>query len=147
MILTAFIALVLGGGLLIGYVTRPGAWYAALTKPPFNPPNWVFAPTWSILYLLIAVAGCRTFLREPTGFAMEIWTVQLVLNFLWSPAFFGAQRPALAMIIIVALLAAILVFIGISWTPDRSAALLFVPYAAWVAFATVLNASLWQLNR
>jgi tryptophan-rich sensory protein len=140
-----FLVLVIGGGLLIGTVTRPDGWYAALAKPPFNPPNWVFAPVWTILYVLIAVAGARTFERgRGRGFAL--WLAQLALNFTWSPVFFGLHRPLAALVIVGALLATIIAFIATQWNSDRASALLFVPYAAWVAFATVLNASIVVLN-
>ncbi len=79
--LALFIALVLGGGILIGVLTPPGAWYAALAKPPFNPPGWVFAPAWTLLYILIAVAGWRTWQCGPRNTAMAVWFVQLALNF------------------------------------------------------------------
>ena len=144
-IIAAFLVLVIGGGLAIGTVTRPDGWYAALVKPPFNPPNWVFAPVWTLLYVMIAVAGARTFERgRDAGFGL--WVVQLLLNFAWSPAFFGLHRPLLALVIIVALLAAILTFIVTRWNADRASALLFTPYAAWVTFATLLNASIVVLN-
>ena len=137
--------LVLGGGLAIGWATRPDAWYAALAKPPFNPPNWVFAPVWSLLYVMIAVAGARTWVHGlDRGFAL--WAAQLVLNFAWTPVFFGLHRPGLALVIIVALLAAILAFIVARWHADRISAVLFLPYAAWVAFASLLNASIVMLN-
>lgn len=144
--LLVFIAGVLGVGLLIGYATLPGEWYQSLAKPSFNPPNWVFGPTWSLLYVLIAIAGWRTWRRASSGAAMKLWGAQMLLNFLWSPIFFGARQTGAALIVIVLLLAAILGFIAQSWTRDRAAALLFVPYAAWVAFATSLNASIWWLN-
>lgn len=80
--LVVFLLLVLGGGLLIGYATLPGAWYASLVKPPFNPPNWVFGPVWSLLYILIAIAGWRTWRLQPGSGAMRAWAAQLVLNFL-----------------------------------------------------------------
>ncbi|MFD1981524.1 TspO/MBR family protein [Mesorhizobium newzealandense] len=144
--LLLFLISVLGGGLLIGYVTLPGAWYASLAKPPFNPPNWVFGPAWTLLYALIAIAGWRTWLHEPTGAAMKIWGVQLFLNFLWSPTFFGARMVGLAFVVIVLLLASIVLFIASVWNRDRTSGWLFVPYAAWVAFATLLNASLLWLN-
>lgn len=146
LVLAAFILVVLGGGVLIGLAMLPGDWYAALAKPPFNPPNWIFAPVWSVLYVLIAIAGWRCWMSAPTGLPMRVWGVQLVLNFLWSPIFFGAHRMGLALGVIVALLVAILVFIRLNWRPDRLAAWLFVPYAAWVAFATLLNGSLLWLN-
>ncbi|ESZ39421.1 MULTISPECIES: TspO/MBR family protein [unclassified Mesorhizobium] len=144
--LLLFLLLVLGGGLLIGYATLPGEWYASLAKPPFNPPNWVFAPAWTLLYVLIAVAGWRTWERERAGAAMKIWALQLVLNFAWSPTFFGAKQMGPALVVILALLASIALFIATVWNRDRVSGWLFAPYAAWVAFATLLNASLLLLN-
>ncbi|MER8512437.1 tryptophan-rich sensory protein [Mesorhizobium sp. M1060] len=144
--LLLFLILVLGGGLLIGYATLPGEWYASLAKPPFNPPNWVFAPAWTLLYVLIAVAGWRTWERERAGAAMKIWALQLVLNFAWSPTFFGAKLVGPALVVILALLASIALFIATVWNRDRASGWLFAPYALWVAFATLLNASLLLLN-
>jgi tryptophan-rich sensory protein len=138
-----FLVVVLGVGLAIGVVARPDGWYAALNKPPFNPPNWVFAPVWTLLYVMIAVAGARTYERV-RGFSL--WVTQMALNFAWTPAFFLLHRPTLALVIIVALLAAILTFIAMKWSSDRVSALLFVPYAAWVAFATLLNAAIVGMN-
>ena len=90
-----FLLLVVGGGLLIGFLTIPGPWYEALAKPSFNPPNWLFGPVWTILYVLIAIAGWRIWRRDPRGTPMKLWWLQLVLNFLWSPSFFAhaADRP------------------------------------------------------
>lgn len=144
--LVPFLILVVGGGLAIGSVTVPGEWYASLAKPSFNPPAWVFAPVWTVLYVLIGVAGWRTFERDSDGWPMRLWWMQLALNFLWSPVFFAAHRIGLALLIIVLLLAAILAFIVVSWRRDRPAVLLFAPYAAWVAFASVLNAAILSLN-
>jgi tryptophan-rich sensory protein len=144
--LVGFLVLVLGGGLAIGYVTVPGEWYAGLAKPSFNPPGWIFGPVWTVLYVLIAVAGWRIFERGRTGWPMRLWWAQLVLNFLWSPAFFAAHRIGLALIVILLLLAAIFAFIVTAWRQDRVAAWLFFPYAAWVAFASLLNGSIWMLN-
>ncbi|MCV2891469.1 TspO/MBR family protein [Ruegeria aquimaris] len=142
----AFVLLVVGGGILIGTLTAPGEWYAGLNKPPFNPPNWIFAPVWTLLYLLIAMAGWRTWEAGHPGSAMRLWGLQLGLNFLWSPAFFVAQQPWIAFIIILALLGVIVMFIRERWTADRVSALAFVPYAAWVAFAAALNLSIAVLN-
>jgi tryptophan-rich sensory protein len=144
--LILFLVLVLGGGLAIGFLTAPGAWYAGLAKPSFNPPNWLFAPVWTALYVLIAIAGWRIFERDRSGWPMRLWWTQLALNFLWSPVFFAAHRIALALLVILLLLAAILAFIAMSWRQDRVAASLFVPYAAWVGFASVLNAAILALN-
>ena len=145
-LLTLFLLLVVGGGLAIGFLTAPGEWCAGLAKPPFNPPNWVFAPVWTVLYVLIAVAGWHTFERGRSGWPMKLWWAQLVLNFLWSPVFFAAHRIGLALLVILLLLAAILAFLVMSWRQNRVAAWLLAPYAAWVAFAAVLNGSIWLLN-
>ena len=144
--ITPFILLVVGGGMLIGFLTAPGPWYEALAKPSFNPPNWLFGPAWTVLYVLIAIAGWRVWQRERSGRAMQLWWLQLVLNFLWSPVFFALQQIGLALLVVLLLLAAILAFIAVAWNRDRISAWLFVPYAAWVAFASALNAALWQLN-
>jgi tryptophan-rich sensory protein len=144
--LAIFLVLVIGGGLGIGFLTAPGEWYASIAKPAFNPPNWVFAPVWTVLYVLIAVAGWRMFGVDRRGSAMKLWWAQLVLNFLWSPAFFGAHQIKLALILILMLLATILAFIAAAWQRDRKAAGLFVPYAAWVAFASLLNGAIALVN-
>lgn len=144
--LIGFLVLTLGGGLVLGYLTAPGPWYQQLAKPPFNPPDWLFAPVWTVLYVLIAIAGWRVYRREPDGAAMKLWWLQLALNFGWTPVFFGLNRLGFALLVILLLVAAIVSFIISTWRPDRTAAWLFVPYLAWVAFATLLNAALWLLN-
>lgn len=144
--LVLFLALVIGGGLAIGFFTRPGEWYAALEKPGFNPPNWIFAPVWTALYVMIAIAGWRVWRADSGSLAMKLWWAQLALNFLWSPTFFAAHQIGAALAIILAMLATIVAFIAASWKRDRIAALLFAPYAAWVAFASTLNASILALN-
>jgi len=144
--LALFLLIVLGGGLAIGYATLPGDWYAGLAKPAFNPPNWVFAPVWSLLYLCIALAGWHIWHAGKSAPLKPLWIVQLILNFLWSPVFFGLRLPGPALVVILALLATILVFIARAWDRDRIAAWLFIPYAAWVAFASLLNAAIVWLN-
>ncbi len=144
--LVVFLVVVGGGGLAIGSVTRPDGWYAALAKPSFNPPNWIFAPVWTILYVLVAVAGWRTFRRDAGGAAMKLWAAQLALNLLWSPVFFAAHWIGAALAVVSALLVTILAFVAATWVVDRPAAWMFVPYAAWVAFAALLNASILVLN-
>lgn len=144
--LIVFLILVIGGGLAIGFLTVPGEWYAALAKPAFNPPNWLFAPVWTLLYILIAIAGWRVFERNRDGLPMKLWWLSLLLNFLWPPTFFSAHQVGAALVVILLLLATIVAFIGTAWRRDRVAAWLFAPYAAWVAFASVLNGSIWTLN-
>ena len=144
--LLLFLVLVLGAGLALGGLSMPATWYAGLTKPSFNPPAWLFGPVWTVLYILIAVAGWRVWQRDRGGWPMKLWWAQLALNFLWTPVFFGAHQIGLAFLVILLLLAAILGFIATAWGQDRVAAWLFVPYAAWVAFASLLNGSIWMLN-
>lgn len=142
--LFGYVVLVVGGGWLIGYLNLPGAWYEGLTKPAVTPPNWAFPVAWTILYVLIAVAGWR--LGPQGGRLWLLWWVQLALNFAWSPLFFSVHWTGLALVDIATLLAAIFSFIAMVWRQDRVASLLFMPYGAWVAFATFLNASLLALN-
>ncbi|MDF0497419.1 TspO/MBR family protein [Bradyrhizobium yuanmingense] len=144
--LLIFVAGVVGIGWLIGATNPPGAWYASLAKPGFVPPNWAFPIAWTILYVLIAVAGWRTFRREPRGKAMLAWAAQMALNFVWSPVMFTMHQIGAALVILIGLFVAIVTYIAVEMSRDRLAAALFVPYAAWVAFAGVLNAAIWRLN-
>ena len=146
LLLAVFLAVVIGVGALIGISTAPGEWYANLNKPPFNPPNWLFGPVWFALYVLIAIAGWRTFLAEPNGLAMKLWYGQMVLNWLWSPIWFSLHLLWPAFIVIIAIFALILAFIQNRWRRDRVSAWLFVPYAAWVGFASLLNLAIATLN-
>lgn len=146
LLLAVFIIVVVGVGGLIGTQSVPGAWYENLQKPPFNPPNWIFGPVWFILYVLIAIAGWRIWTLDRSGPAMKFWFAQMALNWLWSPVWFIAQMPWPAFAIIVALLAAIVGFIVSAWQRDKPASLLFLPYLAWVAFASLLNLSIALLN-
>lgn len=144
--LALFIILVVGTGFAIGLLNPPGSWYAALAKPWFNPPNCIFAPVWSIIYLMVAIVGWRTFERGGDSTAMVLWGAQMALNFLWSPIFFTAHWPSVALAIIVMLFVAILGFIARQWSDDTIAAALFIPYAVWVGFASILNVAIVRLN-
>ncbi len=141
-----FIAIVVTVGGLIGASTAPDAWYQSLEKPPFNPPNWLFAPVWFVLYVLIGTAGARTFLRAPTSAAMFVWVAQMLLNWIWSPTWFGAHQIWPAFAIIATIFVLICAFIALTWGEDRPTALMFVPYAMWVGFASTLNFSIGILN-
>src|SRR5262245_40317313 len=94
--LILFLVLVLGGGFLLDFLIAPGEWYTGLTKPSFNPPAWLFGPVWTVLYILIAVAGWCVWQRDRNDWPMKLWWTQLALNFLWTPVFFGAQQIGLA---------------------------------------------------
>jgi len=149
--LSAFIILCLAvsgvGGAIT--VTSVDNWYQALEKPPFNPPDWVFAPVWTALYILMGIAAWRVWrLRsfKATRAAFAVFGVQLCLNLAWSFLFFGLQRIDLALVEIIILLCAITTNTIMFWRAERLAGLLFVPYITWVTYATILNASLWLLN-
>ncbi len=146
LLLAAFVVIVVGVSSLIGVFNLPGQWYEALNKPPFTPPNWIFGPVWTTLYVLIAIAGWRTFRAGAVSVPMRFWYAQMVLNWLWSPIWFGLHWTWVAFVVIVLIFASILGFIATSWKRDRLAALLFVPYALWVGFASVLNLSVALLN-
>jgi tryptophan-rich sensory protein len=141
--------LTLGVGAVSGIATAHSidGWYATLAKPSFNPPNDIFGPVWTTLYVLMGVAAWRVWRHVSlNNKAMLLFFVQLALNFAWSFIFFEAHAIAFALAEIVVLLFLILVTMAGFWRIDRFAGLLFVPYAAWVAFATALNAAIWQLN-
>jgi tryptophan-rich sensory protein len=144
--LVFFILLCVGGGALIGIIAGPDEWYAALNKPWFNPPGWVFAPVWTALYVLIAVAGYRTWLRNGPGTGMVLWFGQLGLNFLWPLVFFLLHSLWAALAVIILLLLAILAFMAFAARRDRGSFILFIPYLLWVSFAALLNLSILWLN-
>ncbi|HEX8618035.1 MAG TPA: TspO/MBR family protein [Thermoanaerobaculia bacterium] len=136
------------GGLFNPAAGDTRAWYDALQKPWFTPPDWVFGPVWTTLYVLIAIAGYRLWRAERGALrsaALRWWTVQLLLNAAWSPVFFGAKRPTAALIVIVLMLAAIAALIATSRKVDRGAAWMLVPYLAWVTLATLLNEEIVRL--
>jgi len=125
-------------------------WYAALQKPPFTPPNWLFAPAWITLYVLMAIAAFlvwRTGLENrQTRAALIVFLVQLILNTLWSIAFFGLESPLSGLIVIIALWVAILITTILFFRISRIAGALMLPYILWVSFAMVLNGSILALN-
>ncbi len=131
-----------------------GGWYAQLNKPWFNPPDWVFPVAWTILYTMIAIALWRLLGARPrTGpsregwrLALAVFLVQIALNAAWTPVFFSAHAVGLGLVVVAALLVMVLWTIRLTWRFDRLAAWLLVPYALWVAFATILNAAILRLN-
>jgi translocator protein len=133
----------------LGAVFMPGEWYAALRKPAWNPPGWVFGPVWSALYAMMAVAAWLVWKRG--GFVAQrrplaLFLAQLVLNAAWTPLFFGLHRPGLAFAEILLLWLAIVATLAAFRPVSRTAAWLLAPYLAWVSFAAVLNGTLWRLN-
>lgn len=134
---------------LLSIGSMPDAWYAALNKPSWNPPPWIFGPAWTLLYTLMAVAAWTVWKRG--GFAaqrvpLSLYLVQLALNAAWTPIFFGMHRMDIAFAVIVALWIAIALTLRRFWRVQTLAGALFVPYLAWVSFASLLNFTLWRLN-
>ncbi|KWV33821.1 TspO/MBR family protein [Micromonospora rifamycinica] len=121
--------------------------YASLRQPVWAPPSWLFGPVWTLLYATIAVAGWLVWRRVGFGPALWAWSVQLVLNAIWTPLFFGAGRYGLAFAEIVLMWLAIAATVVAFRRVSRPAAALLLPYWAWVTFAAALNLSIWQLNR
>jgi tryptophan-rich sensory protein len=144
LILLVFIIVVEAVGAAIGLFFIPGEWYAGLAKPPFSPPNQIFGIVWPALYLLVAIAGWRVFTRKIEGWGL--WVGQMVLNWTWSPVFFGLHLIFWGIWVILGAFVLSLAFIATSWKHDRIAAWCFVPYAAWLGFALLLNVSVWWLN-
>lgn len=126
-----------------------GTWYQELAKPPFSPPDWVFGPVWTVLYLMMGVAAWlvwrRAGLRDGAA-ALTLFGVQLALNAAWSWLFFGFRLPGVAFVELLVLWAAIAATLVAFWRTTLAAGLLMVPYLAWVSFAAALNLALWRLN-
>ena len=120
--------------------------YRALELPPYAPPSWLFGPVWSVLYLMIGVAGWLLWRHGGWDRVMWLWAVQLVLNLAWTPLFFAAGLYTVALVEIVVLAVAVAVLVAWSWNRSRAAAGLLVPYLGWVCFATALNAGIVVLN-
>ncbi|MFO1152452.1 MAG: TspO/MBR family protein [Rhodospirillales bacterium] len=150
-VLLAFVAVCLGVSFIGAAITYSSTdtWYPGLLKPAFTPPDWVFAPVWTTLYLMMAVAAWRIWShggRPEVAVALACFGVQLTLNLLWTVLFFGLRSPGLALIEIVVLLAAIAVTTVAFFRVDRIAGWLFVPYLAWTLFAAALVLGIWHLN-
>jgi tryptophan-rich sensory protein len=146
-----FVALAVFAGLVVvaaqlGATYQPGAWYQGLAKPVFTPPSWLFPIAWTTLYVMIGLAGYFAWKADGLGAAVGVWLLQLILNAAWSYVMFGRHDIGLALADIAALWLSIAAFIWLTWNRSRIAAMLFVPYLAWVSFAAVLNFEVWRLN-
>jgi benzodiazapine receptor len=149
--LIASIAASFAAGAIGSLATIPNipTWYAALEKPFFNPPNWIFGPVWTILYILVGISLYLVWTspsKKPKRTAYLLFGVQITLNTLWSIVFFGAHLPWAAVAIIIALLVTIIMTMKAFWAHSRWACWLLIPYIAWVSFATILNISIALLN-
>lgn len=124
-------------------------WFTALHRPSIAPPNWIFGPVWTLLYILIATSAYRLIQKQPhplIPIAIALWALQLALNVIWTPVFSGAQNLEGAFYYIIALWLSILGYVGVSYRIDQWASYLMIPYLGWVSFAALLNYSYWQIN-
>jgi benzodiazapine receptor len=150
--LVAAIVACLAAGAIGSIFTRTAIanWYTTLEKPPFTPPDWLFAPVWTLLYILMGVAAFLVWRMgsrdRQVRVALIVFLVQLVLNAFWSIAFFGLESPLYGLIVISILWVAILVTIVLFFRISKVSSILMWPYLLWVSFATVLNSSIWLLN-
>ncbi|TFV95751.1 tryptophan-rich sensory protein [Algoriphagus kandeliae] len=129
-------------------ITSIGSWYQTINKPSFNPPNWLFGPVWTTLYILMGIA-CYLIWKSDhpqKKSLLTLYFVQLALNGIWSPAFFGMESPPLGLIIILPLLVLIIFCVKKFRVISPWASGLMIPYLLWVSFASVLNFSIWWLN-
>jgi tryptophan-rich sensory protein len=146
LVVVCFAAAVIGG-----LVTTPKIdnWYATLAKPSWNPPNWIFGPVWSALYLSMAISAWLIWWKGGVSgdrAPLTLFGIQLALNVLWSCLFFGLQSPGLAFFEVLLLWAAIAATMVTFWQRSIIAGILFLPYLTWVTFAGVLNFTIWRLN-
>ncbi len=130
-----------------GILFQPGAWYAQMRKPSWTPPNWAFGPVWTVLYIMIAIAGWLVWREAGPGPAIFLWGAQLVLNAMWSWLFFGRRRMDLAFVDVVLLWLSVAAFAVAAIPVSTTASLLFLPYLVWVTIAGALNLSVWQMNQ
>lgn len=126
--------------------TSVRTWYVALHRPPGTPPNWVFGPVWSLLYAGMAVAAWLVWRRIGASRPLRLWGWQLIVNALWTPAFFGLRNPALGLGVIVLLVVLVAATARVFWRVRRTAGWLMLPYLAWGCYAAYLNAGFWWLN-
>jgi len=141
----------LGAGFLGSIFTSSsvGGWYLTIKKPPFNPPNWVFAPVWTLLYILMGISVyliLKNKIDKKVKIGLIFFSVQLILNVLWSIIFFGLKNPLIAFLDISLLWIFVLVTILKFWKIDKRASYLLIPYLSWITFAAVLNFSIYILN-
>lgn len=146
--LVGWLAVTFSASFTAVFVTTEG-WYGALAKPAWNPPSWVFGPVWTTLYMLMALAAwlvCRAGGWAAQRMALTAYLVQLALNALWTPLFFGLHCLGPAFVEVMVLWVAVLVTLVAFWRVRRLAGLILIPYAAWTAFAAALNFAIWRLN-
>lgn len=129
-----------------GAMFPTGQWYRGLSKPGWTPPDWLFPVAWTVLYLCMSYAAARVAGLPGAGIALALWSLQIALNTLWTPIFFGLQRIKAGLVVLIFLWLAVAACMVAMWSLDWVAGLLFVPYLAWVTTAGALNYSVMRLN-
>jgi tryptophan-rich sensory protein len=135
-----------GGAAATGAMFQPGPWYDALQKPSWTPPNWLFPVAWTTLYLLMSLSAMRVAQLPGAGQALAFWAMQIALNTLWTPVFFGLRRMRAALVVMAFLWLSVAATTLAFWQMDWLAGLMFTPYLVWVSVAGALNFSVWRLN-
>lgn len=135
-----------GAAAATGAMFQPGDWYRGLAKPRWTPPDWLFPVAWTVLYLAMSAAAARVASLPGTGQALALWSVQIALNTLWTPVFFGLRRIGAGLVVIVLLWLAVAATMVAFWQADRIAGALFLPYLVWVTVAGMLNRAVWYRN-
>ncbi len=139
-LLASFAAAAIGGGSTANAASQ----YGQLEQPSWAPPPWLFGPVWTVLYVLIAVAGWLTFRSDGWGLTTRLWIAQLAMNAVWSPLFFALEQRLLSLVWIIGLDVVVGLYIWKAWGKPGW---LMLPYMAWISFATALNGAIWWLNR
>lgn len=151
LLVSVAVPLLIGFGASFFTITEIGSWYQTIQKPAWNPPNRIFGPVWTTLYIMMGVALFLVWKKESNSNlkkrATFLFAIQLILNFFWSIIFFNQHQIGWALVEIMILWLSILLTIIVFAKIDKTAAWLMVPYISWVSFATILNFTIWQLNK
>ncbi|MFN3144336.1 MAG: tryptophan-rich sensory protein TspO [Paracoccaceae bacterium] len=145
LLFTVFLLACMAAG-ATGALFPPGAWYRGLSKPSWTPPNWLFPVAWTTLYLLIAASAARVAMVPGAGLAMAVFGLQIALNALWTPVFFGLRRIRAALFVLMGLWVSVAAMAGLFWLMDPLAGYMLIPYLCWVTVAGALNLSVLRLN-
>lgn len=145
-LLLLFIAAVMGIGFVVGLIAAPGAWFEQLRKPPFIGPDWVNSLIWVLLCIAFAVSGWRLWQIDPQSVETRLWLAILILSWWYSPIFFLARMPILALGILIILAIMMGTFVARTYRIDRTSSMLFVPCLLWILYAASITAAIVAMN-
>lgn len=135
-----------GAAAATGAIFKPGVWYEGLKKPAFTPPKWVFPVAWTTIYILLAWAGARLATLPDAGLALALWALQIALNTLWTPVFFGARQLGAGMAVLALLWVTVAALVVVAFGRDSVAGWMLLPYLLWLCIAAALNWRVWRDN-